>query len=422
MLRNHGGGHAPVSNLELFFDLVYVFAVTQLSHFIGHHPGWLGFLQGVILFLGVWWVWIYTVWVTNWANPDRLPIRLLILALMFLSLIMAIAMPEAFAGKALLFAGCYIALQLGRSVVMAIVLRHEAQSRLRNMARISCYFIASAPLWLAGAWLGGVAQIALWLAALAIEYAGPLTMFATPVLGRSTTGDWDISGSHMAERCSLFIIIALGEGIVVSGAAMLDGVLSADRYAALFIAFAGSAVVWWLYFDIGAERGARLISGHEQAGRIARNAYTYLHMPIVLGIVIFAVGDSLLMENWTGKAEHPLILTQLGGAVLFLVGLAYFKRYSTTNHNFPFSHGLAIALNLVLALIGSTFPVPALLYAELCVAILLVTAVWEWGSYHGGWMERMEARGWKFGNTLRSRYETRQAQRERQHSPESGTS
>ncbi|MBS0481497.1 MAG: low temperature requirement protein A [Proteobacteria bacterium] len=407
LLRNHGGGHAPVSNLELFFDLVYVFAITQLSHFIGHHFGWIGVIEGLILFLAVWWVWIFTAWVTNWANPDRVPIRVLLLTLMFFSLVLAIALPGAFADQAKLFACCYIALQLGRTLAMVVIFRNEGRGPQLNMVRIAIYFATSAPFWLAGAWLGGGAQIGLWLAALAIECIGPLAMFKVPGLSQSTTQDWNISGSHMAERCALFIIIALGEGIVVSAATFSEGPADAGRIAALVTAFTGSALVWWLYFDIGAERGAQLISGHEQAGRIARNAYTYLHMPIVLGIVIFAVGDALLLEDWSGIAGRPLILTQLGGAVLFLAGLAYFKRYSTKTNNLPFSHGLAIMLNLVLALVAWFRPMPALLYAELCVVILLIAAVWEWGSYHGGWMERMEARGWKLGGVLRQRTNAR---------------
>lgn len=414
LLRNHGGGHAPVSYLELFFDLVYVFAITQLSHFIGHHPGLIGFLEGVILFLAVWWVWIFTAWVTNWTNPDRLPIRILILVLMLISLIMAIALPDAFSGMALPFAASYIALQLGRSIVMVILFRQEDASRMRNMVRIAIYFAAAAPFWIGGALVGGGPQVVLWLVALAIEYCGPLSMFQTPFLGRSANSDWDISGSHMAERCALFIIIALGEGIVVSGATFAEGPMEPGRIAALVTAFAGSALVWWLYFDIGADRGARLISGHEQAGRLARNAYTYMHMPIVLGIVIFAVGDALLLEHWSGPADHALILTQLGGMVLFLGGLAMFKRFSNTLNNLPLSHGVAILLTAILALLGWAWPISALLYTQLCVVILLIAVIWEWTSYHGGWLERMEARGWRMAESMRRRYDARLARRGRQ--------
>ena len=115
LLRNHGGGHAPVSNLELFFDLVYVFAITQISGFVHHHLDPVGLIEGLLLFLAVWWAWMYTTWVANWLNPERIPVRLLLLALMFLSLAMALALPHAFADRGLEFAAFYCTLQIGRS-------------------------------------------------------------------------------------------------------------------------------------------------------------------------------------------------------------------------------------------------------------------------------------------------------------------
>ena len=133
MLRNHGGGHAPVSFLELFFDLVFVFAITQLSHGLLHHLSWHGFAEAVVLFLAVWWALIYTTWVTNWANPDRLPIRVMLLTVMLLSLGMAVAIPEAFAAQGLVFAVCYVAIQLGRSAIMARLFRADSAARVRNI-------------------------------------------------------------------------------------------------------------------------------------------------------------------------------------------------------------------------------------------------------------------------------------------------
>jgi low temperature requirement protein LtrA len=237
---------------------------------------------------------------------------------MLASLAMAVAIPDAFAGNGLLFAGSYVTLQLGRSFAATLIFRPEGAARMRNMARITAWFVASAPLWIGGALASDPnLRLLLWLLALAIEYAGPMTMFRTPVLGRSSGSDWDISGSHMAERCALFIIIALGEGIVVTGSAVADAPWGAGLALALAIAFAGSALMWWLYFDLGAQRGAQLISGHAQAGRVARNAYTYLHMPIVLGVIIAAVGDALLLEHWHDTAGHDLVLVQTGGTVLF---------------------------------------------------------------------------------------------------------
>lgn len=409
LLRGHGGGHAPVSNLELFFDLVFVFAITQLSHFFGHHMGWLGFAEGLMLFLALWWAWIYTTWVTNWLNPDRLPVRLMMLMLMLLSLGMAIALPKAFSGAGLAFAGCYVAMQLGRSAWVAAAFRSEGAPNARNMLRITLWFCLSAPLWIGGALAGGAAQLMLWLAALAIEYTGPFALYRVPGMGRSSTSDWDISGSHMAERCSLFIIIALGEGIVVTGASFAGGIVDWPHVAALLIAFVSSALMWWLYFDLAAGRGTRLIAGHAQAGRIARNAYTYLHMPIVLGIVIAAVGDALLLEAPGGFASPPLIAVQTGGGLLYLAGVGLFKRNANTMENFPMSHSVAIVAFAAWGLAAWNGAVPALRFAGIGAVILFVTAVWEWVSYHGGWMERAERIGIRTPVRLRERAERRRA-------------
>ncbi len=412
VLRGHGGGHAPVSYLELFFDLVFVFAITQLSHSLHHHLTWHGLAENAALFLAVWWGWIYTSWVSNWADPDRLPIRLLLLGVMLASLAMAVAIPDAFAGNGLLFAGSYVTLQLGRSFAATLIFRPEGAARMRNMARITAWFVASAPLWIGGALASDPnLRLLLWLLALAIEYAGPMTMFRTPVLGRSSGSDWDISGSHMAERCALFIIIALGEGIVVTGSAVADAPWGAGLALALAIAFAGSALMWWLYFDLGAQRGAQLISGHAQAGRVARNAYTYLHMPIVLGVIIAAVGDALLLEHWHDTAGHDLVLVQTGGTVLFLGGIGLFKRFANTIRNFPLSHMVAIAALLLLGLWAWLVPIGALSFVAGGVGILLATAVWEWVSYHGGWMERMERLGLPYPQLVRDRFERRRRER-----------
>lgn len=412
VLRGHGGGHAPVSYLELFFDLVFVFAITQLSHGLMHHLSWHGLAESTVLFLAVWWAWIFTTWVANWADPDRMPVRLLLLGVMLFSLGMSVTIPEAFGKQGLLFAICYSAIQVGRSAVMALLFRADEPARARNMTRIALWFAAAAPLWIAGGLVSDPdRRLLLWLLALAIEYAGPFALFRVPLLGRSTLADWDISGSHMAERCALFIIIALGEGIVVTGNTFAGLPFDEPRIIAFVIAFLSAALMWWLYFDLGAQRGARMISGHAQAGRLARNAYTYLHMPIVLGIVIAAVGDALLLEQADETASLGLVLVQTGGTGLFLIGVGLFKRYANTFGNFPISHMFALALLPVLGLSGWLGQWSAALLSALLVAILAVTCVWEWVSYHGGWMERMDAAGIPFPRGLRERAARRLAER-----------
>ncbi|WP_068072821.1 low temperature requirement protein A [Novosphingobium lentum] len=399
LLRNHGGGHATVSYLELFFDLVYVFAITQLSHFLLKAPGWIGLAEMAVLFLAVWWAWMYTTWAANWADPERVPVRLMLLVAMLLSLLMAAALPEAFGDRAGLFAGSYVVLQLGRTLFMAWVMGRDAGAEgrdgARNMLRISTWFALSAPLWLHGAFgTEGMARLGLWAVALAIEYLGPVAGFRTPGLGRSLPSDWNISGSHMAERCALFIIIALGEGIVVTGASFAEREMTAARIAGFALAFLSSILMWWIYFDVGAQRGASHIEHHAEPGRVARNAYTYLHMPIVAGVVITAVADALLLEQPGEPADARFILVMSGGLLVYLAGLGLFKRFSSTFGNFPLSHFAGGALLIALAgwaslsqAMGLAAPSRIVLAGAATLALVLVAA-WEWGSLHGGWKER----------------------------------
>ncbi len=390
LLRNHGGGHAPVSYLELFFDLVYVFAITQISHFLHYHPGWLGLAQSSVMFLALWWAWMFTTWAANWADPERVPVRLLLIAMMFLSLTMAVAIPDAFGSLGLLFAASYVVLQIGRTLAMVLIFRRANPANALNMLRITLWFVATAPLWITGALADPQSRIFWWALAIAFEYLGPLAYFRVPGMGRSSPSEWNISGAHMAERCALFVIIALGEGIVMTGATVSETGLGEGNAMAFALAFLGSALMWWLYFDLGAGRGSEHIRQHNEPGRVARNDYTYLHMPIAAGIVVYAVSDAILLDAARGAASPGLVATLCGGGALFLAGLALFKRTSNRFHNIPLSHWVGLALFAALALAGMTITMPALLFAGAGQGVLLVVAVWEWGSYHGGWRERFK--------------------------------
>ncbi|MBB3861609.1 low temperature requirement protein LtrA [Novosphingobium hassiacum] len=395
LLRNHDGGHAPVSYLELFFDLVYVFATTQVSHFLLMHPGWAGLAEGVVLFLAVWWAWMYTTWVANWADPERVPVRFVLLMVMLASMIMAVALPKAFGhGKndlGLIFAASYCGLQIFRTAFMVWAMGRDDRAGGINMARILSWFVLSALFWGAGAFAHDTAwRIGLWLTALTIEYTGPSVGYRVPGLGKSDPSEWRISGGHMAERCALFVIIALGEGIIVTGASFAQSEQDASRVLAFLFAFLGSVLMWWIYFDRGAARGADHIEHHAEPGRVARNAYTYLHMPIVAGIVITAVADAILLERPEGAAPARLVLFQCIGLLVYVLGIGTFKRFSSKRGNFPVSHGAGVAMLLVLGGVTLIRPPSALAFVGLSVAILAIVVVWEWGSFHGGWRERLE--------------------------------
>lgn len=384
LLRARAHGHARVSNVELFFDLVFVFAITQLSHALLHDLTPAGALRTGMLFLAVWWVWIYTAWATNFLDPDRGAIRALLFGLMLAGLVLSMALPGAWGERGLVFAGAHVAMQVGRSVLFVLAIGPGDPPLRRNFLRVALWLAAAAPFWLAGGMLEGDRRLVLWAIALAIEYIGPLAYFWTPGLGRSTTRDWRVEGGHMAERCGLFIIIALGESVLVTGATFAGMAWTPVALASFATAFLGSVAMWWVYFHIGAERATEHIAGSADPGRMARLGYTYLHLPVVAGIILAAVGDELVLHHPGGHLGPVEVVCILGGPVLFLLGLALFKRISLGH--LPLSHLGGLALLAALALLGAKGVawLPPLGLLALANAVLVVVAVWEHHSLKGG--------------------------------------
>ena len=415
LLRDHHGGHASVSNLELFFDLVFVFAITQLAHYLVVHLDWIGALQAAVLFFAVWWAWMHTTWATNWIDPDSASNRLLIGSVMLASLIMAAALPKAFGEDGLTFVVAYLTVQIGRAAYTSYAMGEWRKGSVFDMLRVTLWFAMAAVPWIAGALSEEPAQrVAWWIGALAIEYAGPLALFRVPGLGRSRLQDWSISGSHMAERCGLFIIIALGEGLIITGANFAVAEPVAGINAAFLNAFLGSFAMWWIYFDVGAARGAWHIEHHDNPGLIARQAFTYWHIPIVAGIVLFAVVDELILVHPFKRSAPDFVLLVCAGMALFVWGNMAFKRISSGNPWYPLSHGIGLGLTLAIAAWGLLAEPSRLALAAASTAVLATIALWEWGSLHGGWLERMEERGWWISGALRRRFDRRNARQKAQ--------
>lgn len=373
----HGHEHHRVTYVELFFDLVFVFAVTQLSHGLLKHLTPLGALQTGLLTLGVWWVWVHTVWVTNWCDPERPAVRLMLTALMLAGLVLSSSIPRAFEDRALPFALAYVAIQVGRSAFMLWALKRHDPVNYRNFVRIISWSLAAAPFWIAGALVDSSTRLWIWLIALAIESAGPIAYFWVPGLGRSTTADWQIEGAHFAERCALFVIIALGESILITGATFADLTWTATTISAFLVSFLGSVAMWAVYFNIGAERASRQIASSDDPGRMARSGYTYLHLFIIAGIIVVAVGDELVLHHPGGHDGHTDLATAaaiIGGPALYLLGNALFKRLSTAI--FPLSHLVGLGLLAVLTP-AAAITTPLALSAG-TTAILILVAAWEW--------------------------------------------
>ncbi|MCP4619457.1 MAG: low temperature requirement protein A [Bradyrhizobium sp.] len=365
--------HARVTNAELFFDLVFVFAVTQLSHTLLHHFTPLGAVQVTLLFLAVWWVWVYTTWVTNWLDPDQTPVRILLFLLMLGGLILSTTIPKAFEERGLWFAGAYAAMQIGRTTFWLLATpRHRTLVR-HNAMRILVWLCCSAVFWILGGLAEGQARLYFWIVAIAIEYVSAAVRFWTPGLGFSSVEAWAVEGGHMAERCAGFIIIALGEAIVVQGATFAELTWTHENVAAFLSSLVGSIAMWWIYFHKGAEAGSEKLSSSAESGRLARLAYTYLHMPIIAGIILTAVADELVLKHPGGHSDTKTVLTAVGGPLLFLVGTILFKH--AIRGFLQLSHIAGILAFAATGWFGHDLSPLGL--SILTTAIMIMVAVWE---------------------------------------------
>jgi low temperature requirement protein LtrA len=372
--------HTRVTYAELFFDLVFVFAITRISHTLLAHFTPLGALQVTLLFLAVWWVWVFTAWITNWLNPEKTPVRLLLFAMMLGGLVLSTSIPTAFDGRGLWFAIAYAAMQVGKTIFLCVSTPPSRPRIRRNAIRTAAWLSTSGIFWIAGGLAEGQSRLVLWAIALVIEYISPAVRFWIPGYGASSVADWRIEGGHMAERCGLFVIVALGESIVVTGATFADLTWSIETVIAFVSVFVGSVSMWWIYFHRGAEAGSEQLSKSSEPGRLARLAYTYLHMPIVAGIIVSAVADELVLKHPNGHSDLKTVVSAIGGPLLFLFGTILFK-YSFRGF-LQLSHGAGImALGVLAWFAGGLSP---LTLSILTTAIMVMVAVWESISLRSG--------------------------------------
>jgi low temperature requirement protein LtrA len=365
--------HSRVTYAELLFDLVFVFAVTQVSHALLANFTPLGAVQTTLLLLSVWWVWVYTSWITNWLNPELTPVRVLLFLLMLGGLVLSTSIPKAFDSRGLWFASAYAAMQVGRTVFWLISTPRARTLARMNAVRILVWLSTSAIFWIAGGFAQGHWRLVLWALALAIEYVSPAVRFWIPKYGASSVADWYVEGGHMAERCAGFIIITLGESIVVTGATFADLTWTSEVVGAFLSAFIGALAMWWIYFHKGAEAGSELISNSSEPGRLARLAYTYLHLPIVAGIILSAVADDLVLQHPAGHSGPRTVLSAVGGPLLFLIGTILFKH--SIRGWLQLSHGAGIAALCVLWWFAADFS--PLMLSIATTVLMVVVAAWE---------------------------------------------
>ena len=366
-------GHSRVTYAELFFDLVFVFAVTQIAHTLLAHFTPLGVLQVTLLFLAVWWVWVFTTWITNWLDPEQTPVRLLLFAMMLGGLVLSTSIPTAFDGRGLVVCHCLCRdagrqddLSVGLDAAVADAGADERRPDHRMAVDVGGVLdrrrIGGRPV--AARALGDRACHRIYLAGSAI-----LDTPIRPILGLGL-GDrrrpygrtlcafrhhcaWRIRHRY---RCDIFRACLVGR-----------------KHYAFVSVLAGSIAMWWIYFHMGAEAGSEEISKSSEPGRLARLAYTYLHMPIIAGIIIAAVADELVLKHPGGHSDLKTVISSIGGPLLFLFGTVLFK------HSFrgflQLSHGFGIIALCLLAWFASELS--PLMLSILTTAILIVVAVWE---------------------------------------------
>src|SRR5919199_3540562 len=314
-----------VAPLELFFDLVFVFAITQVTALMSAHPDWAGLGQGMLVLSALWWAWAAYGWLTNYIAAEEDKERLLMLAVMGAFLVTALAAPEAFGDHALLFAVAYAAARWLHIFIFAEANEDiDASQAIRRLSRTA---VPAPALLIVAAFLDGPAQTLVWVLALATDFAGP---YVFGVRG------FRVSPGHFAERFSLIVIIALGESIVAIGTG-LHGTLEAGTVGGALLGLVLAFGIWWAYFDvvaIVAERRFRDSEGMRRL-RIARDSSSYLHLPMIAGIVLVALG----VKKTLGHVEDPLetvpSVALFGGVALYYVGHIGFRLRNVRTLNRP---------------------------------------------------------------------------------------
>ncbi|MCW3038916.1 MAG: low temperature requirement [Solirubrobacterales bacterium] len=319
--------------LELFYDLVFVFAITQISHHLVAGLTFSAAGESLLLLLVVWWSWNYTTWVTNELDPESPVVRGLMIFLMLASMMMAVALPGAFGPRAGLFVASYLTIQLGRHAFLTFAAAERGTHERERAGRILAWFALAGVFWVAGAFAHDGARVALWLVALAVDYGAPLTGFWIP--GRSAMGNeaWEVETAHFSERFGLFIIIALGESIVLTGGTTSELTLSATRVAAFAVAFLGTAALWWMYFARIAELAHHELRVADDRTSLARDAYTYLHALLVVGVIVAAVGDELVIAHPGVALAGREVAAVVAGPAIYLAAHALFRRRLTGTLN-----------------------------------------------------------------------------------------
>ena len=355
-----------VTPLELFFDLVFVFALTQVTGFLADHLSWTGMLQGAALLAVLWWAWGGYAWLTN-AVPaeDVIPARLVILTAMAAMLVASLAVPDAFGEYGVLFALAYFVVRLLHVVLYALATGNTPETR-QAIVKLTPGFLVAPMLLIPAGFLDGFAQGAFWAIALAIDYGVALI--------RGVSG-FRVHAGHFVERHGLVVIIALGESIVAIGVGASGLVIGAGVVLAAVFGIALAAALWWAYFDLvmlAAERRLSAAKGEERA-RLARDSYSYLHLPMVAGIVMGALGIKKTLAHVGDPLGIIPAVALCGGVALYLLGHNAFRLRDVGSISLP---RLVVTI-LCCVLIPVAVSIPSLITLAMLAALLCTLAAFE---------------------------------------------
>ena len=347
-----------VTPLELFFDLVFVLAITQCTTLMAETPTWTGLAKGLAVLGVLWWAWVGYAWLTSVVDPEEGGVRIAMFVVMAALLVVALCVPAAFDDSAFLFASAYGIVRFGQVILFGFASRDDPALR-KSVWGLAVSTAFGVGLLMTAALADGWVQGALWALALVLDMGGPILIDAE---------GWRLVPGHFAERHGLIVIIAIGESIVAIGVGVVGGV-DAGVVAAAVAGTAVAAGLWWLYFDVVAlvaqRRLARAAPGREQSA-LARDSYSYLHFPMVAGIVLVALG----MKKTLGDVDDPLKLVPatalFGGTALYLLAHVSFRLRNLHTLN---RQRLLVAVLLV-ALIPAAVEIPSLAAVTLVAAIL----------------------------------------------------
>jgi len=380
-----------VTPLELFFDLVFVYALTQVTTLMSEDLTWRGVGHGLLVLAALWWAWTGFAWLTNTLEPEEGLVRAGMLGGMAAMLVAALAVPGAFGAQAMLFGVAYVLLRL-LNLALYVIAGKRDPDFLRTVARFAPTASIAPLIVLVAGFVDGGARTALWVIAILALYSGPLFD-----RGRG----WHISPAHFSERYGLVVIIALGESIVAVGVAAAGEAPTPEIIAAAVLGLAVIGALWWAYFDVIAVLAARQLSDTSGVtrARLARDYYSWLHMPMIAGIVLFALG----LETTTHDGREPLAVIPAvalcGGLSLYYfthvvmrVRLVHFVRRTTSERPGWIGPGRLAAAIGTLAMIPVTLVVPALVALALLAAMCWALIVWDVRHYREHRVEVRRAR------------------------------